>query len=123
MSYTISYLKDEKIIQVNIQGRVNFSLAQQYSMEAINLAREYNCRKFLINHSETILESGIYKIHTDGAALEKFGFTRRDKIAVIISIDDKDSHLSETSDPNVNWSNFKYFNAFDKAVQWLGEDN
>lgn len=123
MSYTINYLKGKKIIQVRIEGRVNFSLAEQYSKEAIKLAHEYNCRKFLFNHSKTILEAGIYRIHTDGDALEKFGFSRKDKIAIVISSDKNDRHLSETSDSNVKWSNFKYFNDVGKAVGWLtGEE-
>jgi hypothetical protein len=122
MSYTINYLKDKKIVQVKIQGRVNFSLVQQYSVEAIKLAHEYNCNKFLINHTKTLLEAGIYKLHTDGDALEEFGFKSSDKIAIIISSNKKDSHLFETSDSNVKWSNFKYFNTIEKAYGWLIED-
>ena len=37
MTYTINYLEDKKIVQVNIQGRVNFRIAQQYSIEEKNL--------------------------------------------------------------------------------------
>ena len=122
MSYTINYLKDKEIVQVKVQGRVNYSLAQQYSIEAIKLAREYNCKKFLINHTKTLLEAGIYKLHTDGDALEEFGFNSSDKIAIVISSDKKDSHLFETSDSNVKWSNFKYFNTIEKAYVWLVED-
>ena len=122
MSYTINYLKDKEIVQVKVQGRVNYSLAQQYSIEAIKLAREYNCKKFLINHTKTLLEAGIYKLHTDGDALEEFGFNSSDKIAIVISSDKKDSHLFETSDSNVKWSNFKYFNTIEKAFGWLVGD-
>jgi agmatine/peptidylarginine deiminase len=122
MSYKIDYLKDKKIIQVEIQKRVNFKMVQQYSTEAIKLARENNCKKFLINHSKTLLEAGIYKIHTDGDALEQFGFLSSDKIAIVILSDKDDSHFFETADSNVKWSNFKYFNTFDNAVSWLLED-
>jgi hypothetical protein len=122
MSYTINYLEDKKIVQIGIQGRVNFKIAQQYSIDAIKLAQEYNCKKFLINHSKTLLEAGIYKIHTDGDALEQFGFDISDKIAIVISSGKKDSHFSETTDSNVKWSNFKYFNNIEKAVSWLLEE-
>jgi hypothetical protein len=122
MSYTINYQKDKKIVEVNIQGRVNFKIVQQYSMDAIKLARENNCKKFLINHAKTLLETGIYKIHTDGDALEQFGFNSSDKIAIVISSDKKDSHLFEKSDSNVKWSNFKYFNSIETAANWLAED-
>jgi hypothetical protein len=122
MSYTINYLKDKKIVQVKIQGRVNFRVVQQYSIEAIKLAHEYNCKKFLFNHIKTSLEAGIYKIHTDGDALEQFGFKSSDKIAIVISSDQSDSHFFETTDSNVKWSNFKYFNTIEKVVRWLVGD-
>ena len=123
MSYKIDYLEDKKIIQVEIQKRVNFKIVQQYSIDAIKLARESNCKKFLINHSKTFLEAGIYKIHTDGDALEKFGFLSSDKIAIVISSDKNNSHFFETADSNVKWSNFKYFNNLDNALIWLLQDD
>jgi hypothetical protein len=122
MSYKIDYLGDKKIVQIEVRGRVNFKIARQYSIEAIKLSREYNCKKFLINQSKTLLEAGIYRIHTDGDALEQFGFDTGDKIAIVILKDKNDSHLFETTDPNVNWSNFKYFNNIENAVRWLIED-
>ena len=122
MGYTIDYLEDKKIVQVVIKGRVNFKLAQQYSMEAIKLAREYNCKKYLINHSKTLLEENIYKIHTDGDALEQFGFKSTDKIAVVISRKRDDLRFSEVTDTNAKWSNFKYFDSVKNAVSWLDED-
>lgn len=122
MEYTVEYLEDEKIVQVKVKGRVNFQIAEQYSMEARKLAHEYNCKKYLINHSKTSLEANIYKIHTDGDALEKFGFKHSDKIAIVISRDRDDLRFSETTDANVKWSNFKYFDSAKEAVRWLTED-
>jgi hypothetical protein len=122
MSYTINYLKDKKIVQVKIQGKVNFKVVQQYSIEAIKLAHEYNCKNFLFDHTKTSLEAGIYKTHTDGDALEQFGFKISDKIAIVISSDLNDNHFFEETDSNVKWSNFKYFNIIEKGIRWLGRD-
>jgi hypothetical protein len=119
MEYTVEYLEDEKIVQVKVKGRVNFQIAEQYSMEARKLAHEYNCKKYLINHSKTSLEANIYKIHTDGDALEKFGFKHTDKVAIVISRDRDDLRFSEATDANVKWSNFKYFGDSKEAVRWL----
>jgi len=119
MEYSVDYLGDKKIVQVVIKGRVNFKLAQQYAMEAIKLAREYNCKKYLINHTKTLLEENIYKIHTDGDALEQFGFKSTDKIAVVISRKRDDLRFSEATDANVKWSNFKYFGDMKAAIHWL----
>ena len=122
MSYKIDYLKDKKIVQVVVQGRVNFKIVRQYSIDAIKLSRGNNCKKFLINHSKTLLESGVYRLHTDGDTLEQFGFDPGDKIAIVISNDKNDSHLFDTTGSNINWSNFKYFNNVENAVRWLIED-
>ena len=119
MEYTIDYLEDKKFVQVKVKGRVNFQIAEQYSNEARKLAHEYKCKKYLINHSKTSLEANIYKIHTDGDALEKFGFKNTDKIAIVISRDRDNLRFSETTDANVKWSNFKYFGSVKDAIHWL----
>ena len=87
MEYTVEYLEDKKIVQVNVKGRVNFQIAEQYSTEARKLAHEYNCKNYLINHSKTSLEANITRYHTDGDVLEQFGFKSSDKIAIVISRD------------------------------------
>ena len=119
MEYKVDYLEDKKVVQVKVKGRVNYQIVQQYSIEAVKLARENNCRKFLINHSKTLLEDGIYKIHTDGDALEKFGFKTTDKIAIVISRERDALRFGEETDANVKWSNFKYFDSAKEAVRWL----
>ena len=119
MEYTVEYLEDKKIVQVKVKGRVNFQIAQQYSNEARKLAHEYDCKKYLINHSKTSLEANIYKIHTDGDALEQFGFKSTDKVAIVISRSRDDLRFSEATDANVKWSNFKYFDSAKEAVRWL----
>jgi hypothetical protein len=122
MSYTIDYLDDKKIVQVEVNGRVDFKTAKLYSTEAIKLAHEYKCKKFLFNHTKTTLETGVYKIHTDGVDLEHFGFISNNKIAIAISGDMNDSHFSEPTSSNVKWCNIKYFNTSEKAIDWLMEN-
>jgi len=122
MEYTVEYLEDKNIVQVKVIGKVNFQIAEQYSREARKRAHEYNCKKYLINHSKTSLEANIYKIHTDGDALEKFGFKHTDKIAIVISRDRDDLRFSEATDANVKWSNFKYFGDAKEAIRWLGAE-
>jgi hypothetical protein len=123
MEYTIEYLEDKKFVQVRVKGRLNFKIAEQYSTEARKLAHEYDCKKYLINHSKTSLEDNIYKIHTDGDALEKFGFKATDKIAIVVSRERDDLRFSEATDANVKWSNFKYFGDAKEAIRWLSAED
>ena len=122
MEYTIDYLEGKKIVLVKVKGRVNFQIVQQYSVEAIKLAREYNCKKYLIDHSKTSLEAKIYKLHTDGDALQKFGFKTTDKIAIVIKRAKDDRRFSEDTGSNAKWSNFKYFDTAKEAINWLAKE-
>jgi hypothetical protein len=121
MSYTIKYLEDKKIVEVDVKQRVNFGIAQQYSKEALKIAHETDCNKFLINHTETLPEAGGYKIHTDGDTLEQFGFKNSDKVAIFISNDLYDENILKTTDSNVKWCDIKYFKNIEKAYLWLAE--
>ena len=122
MEYTLEYLENIKTVQVVVSGRVNFKLAQQYSLQAIKLARENNCKKYLINHLKTLSEEGVYKLHTDGDALEKFGFKSGDKLAVVISRGKNNHYFGDETDTNAKWCTFKYFDSVAIAVLWLTEE-
>lgn len=120
MEYLINHDEDKNIISIKVKGKLNFKQAEKYSIEAIKLARQYQCHKYLINHLETKLEdAGLYKLHTDGAALEKFGFKDTDKIAIIISRIKDDRLFFEKIEHNAKWSNFKYFGTAEEAIVWL----
>ena len=124
MSYIIDYKQNKKFVNIKVEGKLNFKLAEKYSIEALKLAHKNSCHKFLINHTETVLEdSGFYKLHTDGAALEKFGFKSRDKIAIVISRIKDDRLFSEKAEQDANWSNFKYFGKVEEALNWLDAEN
>ena len=124
MDYAIDYNRDGNFANINVKGKLNFKQAEKYSVEAVKLAHQNNCHKFLFNHKETKLDcSGIYKLYTNGVALEKFGFKTIDKIAIVI-LRIKDDHLfSEKIEHNAKWSNFKYFDSVKEALNWLNTGN
>jgi hypothetical protein len=122
MGYKLNILDEKNIVQIKIHGRLNFGMVQLYSTAALKLAHENNCSKFLIDHTKTLPEAGGYKLHTDGDTLEQFGFKSNDKIAVVISEDQADDHLNETTKSNVKWSNTRYFDSVAEAMEWLQEE-
>jgi len=119
MGYVIDYNPDKKFVSITVKGKVDFKQAEQYSGEAVKLAHTNNCHKFLIDHTKTKLEAGIYKIHTDGAALEKFGFKSNDKIAIVILRDKDSGPFFGKKVYDIKWSNFKYFDNVKEAVDWI----
>ncbi|MCX6175540.1 MAG: hypothetical protein NTZ27_12375 [Ignavibacteriales bacterium] len=123
MGYTTDYLPDKKIVSVKMKGRLNFQIVEQYSKEAVKLAHQHDCTKFLLDHTETTIQGGINKLHTDGEELQQFGFKNTDRIAIVIANLGFDSKSPESINQNNRWSILKYFCADNilEAFNWLLE--
>jgi len=121
MEYTIDYLPDKEIVDVKVKGRLNFQTAEQYSKEALKLARENNCMKFIFDLKETAVHEGGTNLHTAGDELQQFGFMSSHMIAIIVKDLKTNESLQKSVKGNTNWSTFKYFDANDigKALEWL----
>ena len=123
MGYTVDYLPDKKIVSVKMKGRLNFQIAEKYSREAVKLAHQHDCTKFLFDHAETTIQGGINKLHMDGEELQQFGFKNTDRIAIVIANLGFDSNSPESLNQNNRWSILKYFCAdnIPGAFNWLLE--
>lgn len=123
MEYLIEYLPDSKIVQIKIKGRLNFQIVEKYSREAVKLARQNDCTKFLFDHTETTLQSGVNRIHAAGEELQQFGFKNTDKIAIVITNQGNVSKFQESVNQNTRWCVSKYFDTdkMQEAVDWLLE--
>lgn len=123
MEYKIDYLSDKNIVVVKIKGRLNFQLADQYSKEALKLARKNDCQKFLFDHIETHVEAETGKLHTNGDVMQQFGFKNTDHIAVVVAKKVDPSNFPASEDGNAKLSNSKYFgnSKTEDAINWLLE--
>ena len=123
MEYTVDYLPDKKIVGVKMKGRLNFQIAEQFSREAVKLARKNDCTKFLIDHTETTMHEGVNKIHAAGAEFQQFGFKNTDRIAIVIANIGSEPNLQESVNQNSRVSVMKYFCAdnIQEAFNWLLE--
>jgi len=124
MGYTVDYLPDQNIVSVKITGRLNFHIAEKYSKDAIKLAHQYNCTRFLFDHTGTILQGGVSKIHMLGEELQQFGFKNTDRIAILVSNSVYDDNSQENVNQNSRWSVLKYFSAdnIQETFSWLSEN-
>lgn len=123
MNYSVDYLSDKKIVGIKNKGRLNFQIAEKYSKEAVKLAHQNECTKFLIDHIETNKEAGINKLHTDVEELRQFGFLDTDRVAVVIATPIDDSILPDPVNQSSRSCVIKYFctDNVQEAVQWLLE--
>jgi hypothetical protein len=121
MKYTVDYLPDKNIVGIKLKGRLNYQIVEEYSKEAIKLARKNNCNKFIIDHRETSAKGSTLNIHTNEDELQQFGFKDTDRIAILIKENKKNSSLQEDIIKNNSWCIIKYFynkNSSD-AIAWL----
>lgn len=123
MEYTIEYLPDKNIVSVKMSGRLNFHIAEQYSKDAIKLAHQYKCTRFLFDHSDTTINGGINKIHMLGEELQQFGFRNTDRIAIVVANIVYNDNSQEHINHNSRWSVLKYFNSenIQESYDWLME--
>lgn len=125
MKYSVEYIPDRKIVNVIFNGRLNFKLTEQYSKEAVKIAHQNNCVKFLFNHCESIPNGTAMNLHLTGDELQQFGFKNSDRIAIIIEKLGKNKDLLKSENSNSNWCIFKYFSKenINEAYEWLGQDH
>ncbi len=125
MKYTVEYLPDKQIVEIKLSGRLNFQVAEKFSKEALKLARKNNCIKFLFDHSETIMQGKITRLHATGDELQQFGFKNTDHIAILIGNLENFSNFIEPNSQNGNWSTIKYFPTqnIQEANDWLFQSN
>jgi len=121
MAYLVKFLSDQKVISITVEGKLNFGMVKQFTTEAIKLSHTYKCNNFLIDHTKTTLQEGIYKLHTDGEELEQFGFQKTDRIAIVISRKKDDKHFSEKTYLELGWNKLQYFDEVKDALEWLVE--
>lgn len=121
MEYIVDYISDKGFVAVINKGRLNFQKAEHFSKDAIKLARQNDCSKFLIDHRETIIHGGVNKLHTYGEELQQFGFKDSDHIAIVIDNKGEDFGMPDKMDRNNRWSDIKYFSSknYTDAVNWL----
>lgn len=121
MKYSLNHLEDKNIVEVKMRDRINFKAAELFSKEALKLAKDTDCSKFLIDHTDTIANGNSINFHATGDDLQQFGFTSGDKIAFLINDPKSNSTLKVAEEGNENWSTFKYFNnnEIEEAIDWL----
>ncbi|HET55157.1 MAG TPA: hypothetical protein ENN33_08055 [Ignavibacteria bacterium] len=121
MEYNIEYLPEKGIVFIKMKGRLNFQIVEQFSKEAIKIARQNQSSKFIIDHTKSKIREGSFQIYAAGDELQQFGFQNTDKIAILISDLDDISDSYESININSRWSDIKYFDGSDinKAFSWL----
>lgn len=124
MKYTVEYSPEKEVVTLNIQGRLNFQFVEQYSKEAVKLARINDCKKFLLNLKDITLRKEMINLHTTGDELQQFGYKNTDRVAILIGNRASVRNFQDLGNINSNWSTIKYFfsDHIIDAFEWLNEN-
>lgn len=125
MKYTVEYSPENEVVTLNIHGRLNFQIVEQYSKEAVKLARINDSKKFLLNLKEITLRKEMINLHTTGDELQQFGYKNTDRVAILIGNRASVRNFQDHGNINSSWSTIKYFfsDHIVDAYEWLKENN
>lgn len=125
MKYTVEYSPEKEVVTLNIQGRLNFQVVEQYSKEAVKLARMNDCKKFLLNLKDITLRKEMINLHTTGDELQQFGYKNTDRVAILIGNRASVRNFQDHGNINSSWSKIKYFYSdhIIDAFEWLKENH
>ena len=124
MDYTIEYDDKNKIVVMKMKGRLNYKTAESYSTEAVKLARQNYCDKFIFDHSETDQQEGLNKLYASSEELQQFGFKDTDRISIIVFDHGKNADLLNDNNYHSKSSTVKYFfqSDYNKSIEWLNSE-
>ncbi len=119
MQWSISYDESDALIQVKVEGRLLARSTAEMALQGVDLARQKDCNKFLIDYSLAEVADSAADTYAFMKDLPALGITRTDRIAIVYARD-RDKHaFAETVAVNRGWTNVKYFPEPDSAKAWL----
>ena len=118
MGYTVEYQPDRDLIIVRHEGDLDYNVLLSYGAEALELAAQHNCHRFLIDQTQSIITEETTRIFEFVTELEKLGLQRTDKVAVVIARDIANHLFFETVARNRGY-NLRYFYDVAPALKWL----
>jgi len=119
MDLNLGYISEQDIVWAEIVGDISLRDVQQAAADGLRLAKEYHCSNYLIDISRAIIKYSAVDVIVFIEGLSKMGFSKQDRVAFVISRDEKRQRFWETAALNRGWGRIGYFTALPEAKQWL----
>jgi len=119
MGVTAQYQPKRNLISVQTEGDLNNIVLKNAACEAFKLASEHDCRRFLLDSTESVIVETTIGIFQFAAGLEQLGLRRTDWVAVVVARDLDDHRFFETAARNRGWRRIHYFSTLEAATEWL----
>lgn len=121
MSYDVQFDADKGIVYTVASGPMDADYAAEFAVEAIKIAEENNCEKFLFDVRGAVITELAAGISQFALNLEKLGSKKSHIIAIVYESDEKDLKFFEATFKSQGF-NVSLFNDLDQAIAWLTED-
>lgn len=119
MNYEVKISEDKTFVWHLPHENITMQLAYEMSQDAIRLARENNIYRFLsdvrgIRNTDSLLKNFDFA-YVD---IEKLGYLKSDKIAIVHDADDHSHDFIKQVSLNQGY-NVKLFTTIQEAIDWL----
>ncbi len=107
------------IVFLKIEGIINRKSAGEFFSEAVALAAEHECRKFLGDLTGAEVQESTFGILEHVKEMGEIGLKKSDLVAVLAQKDVPAHKFFETAARNRGWYNIRYFKSEKDAIEWL----
>jgi hypothetical protein len=119
MDLNLGYISEQDIVGAEIEGKVTLRDVQQAAADGLKLARDKHCHSYLIDISRATIKYSAADVIAFIEGLTKMGFSKQDRVAFVISRNEKRQRFWETAALNRGWGRIGYFTTSSEAKQWL----
>jgi hypothetical protein len=121
MNWKISYVGDQRIVQVKPSGQMSWDDKKKLSEETLAAGREKNINAFLVNQKDTAFGLSVLEINRLPAVLMDAGFSHKDRVSILLNPDSIKGSLPEFLQNILSLGplQIKVFTDRQKATAWL----
>ena len=121
MPYQITSIEKDGYIVIKVTEFMNSAVAEQISREIQSTKSNKALNKYLFDMRESKSKEALPNIYKFVSDLEKFGFRRSEKIALLYKSDEMHHKFAETVAVNIGFQ-VKAFRSEKEALDWLRND-
>jgi hypothetical protein len=118
MPYQITSIEKDGLVVIKVTEFMNSEVAEQISKEIKSTENSKGLNKYLFDMRESQSKEALPNIYKFVSDLEKFGFRRSEKIALLYESDEMHHKFAESVAVNIGFQ-VKAFRSEKEALDWL----
>ncbi|WP_289054062.1 hypothetical protein [Carboxylicivirga marina] len=120
--FELEYIEKDKIAYLKTKSSYSKADVEGFLLKATEFAKKFNCYKILLDHRDCKFEAKIIDIHLIAKYLDKYGFNKKYKGAVVYNQDSEKYGFANTVAYNWSFGIMRFFDDYEMAKEWLLEN-